>query len=91
MCTARNVSMNIFVQRLTATSNVFFSKNILFYNIIYFYIIIILYFISYTAQLFVSMNIFAQRVTKTLNVFLSNPYFFKLADGISHVSVDRLT
>ena len=45
------VSLNIFVQRITKTSNVFFSKNILFYNsityiIIYFCIIIILqYFI----------------------------------------------
>ena len=43
--------MNIFVQLVTKTSNVFFSENILFYNIIiYFYIVIILlccyYFIS---------------------------------------------
>ena len=40
---ATYVSMNIFVQRVTNTSNVFFSKNILFYNIvIYFCIVIIL-------------------------------------------------
>ena len=40
-CTARNVSMNIFVQRVTKSSNVFFSKNILFYNIIIYVIIIL--------------------------------------------------
>ena len=42
-CAARNESMSVSGQRLTKTSNVFFSENILFYNIVtYFYIIIIL-------------------------------------------------
>ena len=54
---------------------------ILLYNILQ-------YFIFCTARLLVSMNIFVQRVTVTSNMFISNPY---LTNGISHVSVDRLT
>ena len=72
--------MNIFVQRVTKTSNVFLSKNILFYNIIiyiiirlyylflYYYYFIIFYFLYCSI---VTMNIFVQRVTETSNVFFS--------------------
>ena len=54
--------MNIFVQRVTKTSNVFFLKNILFYNIII-YIVIYFYFTIFyvLARLIVSMNIFVQQ------------------------------
>ena len=82
--------MNIFVQRVTKTSSVFFSKNISFSNIIiYLCIIIILqYFIFCTARLIVSVNIFVQRVTE--RVFLKS-ILFVMADGISHVLIDRFT
>ena len=86
-CTVRlTVSMNIFVQRVTETSNVFFSKHILFYNVtvyivIYYCIIIILYCIFSTARLIASMNIFVQKVTETSSVFFSNSYFLNWLTG----------
>ena len=75
-------------QRVTKTSNVFFSKNILLYNIIiYFYIIIILErFIFCAARLIVSMNILVRRVTRT-----SNPYFLNWPAGyLTFQSTDSL-
>ena len=43
-CAVCNVSMNMFVQPVTKTSNVFFSKNILFYFIILLFIFILLFY-----------------------------------------------
>ena len=59
-----------------------------YYLFLYYCYFIIFYFLYCSTD---CMNIFVQRVTETSNVFFLKSILFELADGISHVLVDRLT
>ena len=97
--TVLNVSMNIFVQRVTKASNVFFTKNILFCNIIIFILLLlfcnVLFLYYYYFVMFCSLDCkykyFCTTRDKNFKCVSLKSILFKMADGISHVLVDRLT
>ena len=92
--TVLNVSMNIFVQRVTKASNVFFTKNILFCNIIIFILLLlfcnVLFLYYYYFVMFCSLDCkykyFCTTRDKNFKCVSLKSIFLKLT-----VLVDRLT